>query len=406
MPSVVQALASMLSAGADASSRVTAAGLGANAHMAAANAGLQGDMYRTNSTNQLGNRNLDSNNQQFQAEQFLRSAMAGQNFGLQNRQLEQQGQYQTGQLGVQRDQLGLQREQMGVQRDLKLGEMGQGPYAPQMPNFDDLLGGQQPGGSGQPATTPRYEGAGDWLQQLLGFGKQQQQPQSGGASMEIAKRMIASRNPQLMQQGMALLQHAESQGRQQAESQRDFDFKKGAMSDPNALFAMLAPSVAGMEGVTPQNLASVLAQLRAQLGGRAGSDGASLSPASPTGPLPTITQAQSSLQQYAGDPIIEMLGGDQAQGMDIARRIGSNEQAILGDPLALAKISEYIRARAAANPNFTKGGDAIRDPAYLLKSLLEGGDIRGSLQRRRDSHKATVDEVLKSGGDFGMFGSF
>lgn len=403
MPSVVQALASMLSAGADASSRVTAAGLGANAHMAAANAGLQGDMYRTNSTNQLGNRNLDSNNQQFQAEQFLRAAMAGQNFGLQNRQLEQQGQYQTGQLGVQRDQLGLQREQMGVLRDLKLGEMGQGPYAPQMPNFDDLLGGQQPGGSGQPATTPRYEGAGDWLQQLLGFGKKQQQPQSGGASMEIAKRMIASRNPQLMQQGMALLQHAESQGRQQAESQRDFDFKQRTANSPLAYL----PYVAQMEGVNPQNIGSILENIMR------GGGGASLTPASPSGALPTITQAQGALSRFRdpttgklNDPLIASLGGDEANGMDIARRIGSNEQAILGDPQALAKIAEYVRARAAANPNFTKGSDAIRDPAFILESLLEGGDIRGSLQRRRDSHKATVDEVLKSGGDFGMFGSF
>jgi hypothetical protein len=257
MPSVVQALASMLSAGADASSRVAAAGLGANAHMAAANAGLRGDMYRTNSTNQLGNRSIDSQNQQFAAEQFLRSALADRQFGLQSRELDQQGQYQTGQLGLQRDQLGLQREQMGTERDLRLGEMGQGPYAPKMPNFDDLLGGQQ---------APAQGGVAGWLKSLFGGGGQSQ----GGTSMEIAKRMIASRNPQLMQQGMALLQHAESQGRQQAESQRDFDFKKGAMSDPNALFAMLAPSVAAMEGVNPQNLASVLAQLQAQLRSQAG----------------------------------------------------------------------------------------------------------------------------------------
>ena len=399
MPSVVQALASMLSAGADASSRVTAAGLGANAHMAAANAGLQGDMYRTNSTNQLGNRGIDSNNQQFQAEQFLRAAMAGQNFGLQNRQLEQQGQYQQGQLGIQRDQLGLQREQLGVDRDarladinLRLADLGQGPYASRMPDFSDAFG-PQPGGSGQPATTPRYEGAGDWLQQLLGFGKQQQQPQSGGASMEIAKRMIASRNPQLMRQGMALLQHAESQGRQQQE----FDLKQRTANSPLAYL----PYVAQMEGVNPQNINSILQNIM-----RSGGGGASLSPASPTGPLPTITQAQSALQQYAGDPIIASFGGDQAKGMDIARRIVGNEQAILGDPQALAKIAEYVRARAAADPNFTQGIGAMRDPAFLLESLLEGGDVRGGLQRRRDSHKATVDEVLKSGGEFGMFGSF
>jgi hypothetical protein len=339
MPSVVQALASMLSAGADASSRVAAAGLGANAHVAAANAGLQGDMYRVNSTNQLGNRSIDSQDRQFQAEQFLRSALANQQFGLQRRELDQQGQYQTGQLGLQRDQLGLQREQMGMERDLKLGELGQGPYAPKMPNFDDLLGGQQ---------APAQGGVAGWLKSLFGGGAQSQ----GGTSMEIAKRMIASRNPQLMQQGMALLQHAESQARQQQE----LDFKQQTTKSPLAYL----PYIAQMEGVNPQNINSILENIMRGGGG----DGASLSP-----PSIGLAEAAGVNADPATANILKALGVNDTTGpLQLGDAIGSRAGSLT--PQDLAAIQNVIAARMKSNPKLLDSVAPDHPGAQILRKLL------------------------------------
>lgn len=346
MASVVQALASMLSAGADASSRVAAAGLGANAHMAAANAGLQGDMYRTNSTNQLGNRSIDSQDRQFAAEQFLRSALANQQFGLQSRELDQQGQYQTGQLGLQRDQLGLQREQMGTERDLRLGEMGQGPYAPKMPNFDDLLGGQQ---------APAQGGVAGWLKSLFGGGGGKSQ---GGTSMEIAKRMIASRNPQLMQQGMALLQHAETQAQSQAQSQQELDFKRQATSGPLAYL----PYVAQMEGVNQQNVNGVIDSI---MNRGAGGDGAAASlPAMGLGEASAVTADPATAE------LMKMLGiGKETGPLQFGDAIGSRASTLT--PADLAAIQKIAMARYKANPKMFDDVAREHPGASLILKLLE-----------------------------------
>ncbi|MBA4019209.1 MAG: hypothetical protein C0483_18745 [Pirellula sp.] len=363
--SAVQALAALLSANADAGSRVAASALAANASNANANAALQGDIYRSNIQGQVAHRGIDADMQRFVGEQALRSMLGKQQMGI-----------EAGRLGLGREQLGLNRQQLNQERDFRLGEIGRGPYAPNAP--------------AAPAAGGEGGGLMGLLQGLLGGG--QKQGQGGGDMQERARQMIMANpgDPRVMQMWGPIL----NQGVDQQRWQQEFDWKKGAVTDPNVLFANIAPSIAGIEGVNSQNFGSVLSSLKEGLSGRTPSPAAT-APAAGS-PVPWSEETAVS-EGYKADPIIAQLGIHGQDAGSIANLLlGQEGRGLFNDPSAMARIAEYLQFRKRQDPSFgqarTYGGQKVfGEGDTLMHAILNGGDVPAAIKEALSKHRGAVN---------------
>lgn len=362
--SAVQALAALLSANADAGSRVAAAQVGANAANANAQAALQGDIYRSNMQGLIANRGIDADMQRFVGEQALRSMLGKQQLGI-----------EAGRLGLGREQLGINRQQLNQERDFRLGEIGRGPYAPNAP--------ASPGAGG--------DGGGlmGMLQGLLGGG----QKQGGGDMQERARQMIMANpgDPRVLQMWGQIL----NQGAEQQRWQSEMDWKKGSLSDPNVLFANIAPHVAGMEGVNPQNLGGVLGNLMAQLksGGMGGG-----TPGAVTPQTMNLTDATGTLASPDTAELMKAFGiNDNSTPWQMGEAIGERASSLT--PADIAAIQKVIAAKAKANPKLFENQAESHPGVMLLRKLLtsqasslDPGSLQSEFQRQRADY-------YKNGGD-------
>ena len=383
--SVVQALAAMLSAGADASSRLGAASLAANASNANANAALQGDIYRSNTQGQIANRGIDSENQRAAAEMALRGRLANNQMGLESGRLALQRQ----QLGLGREQLGLNRQQLNQERDFRLGEMGQGQYAPKVPDMGQVDGDVIKALKGVLAGRANGAADGDIIEAMNGVLAASGAGADSGNLQDYAKKMIMA-NPG-NQRVLATWGPILNQGSQQQQWQQEFDWKKGAMSDPNVLFGALAPHILGMEGMTPDRMSPALQQLRASLGIGAKAPAAATAP----GALPTFTEAQAALPSMTSGTLFSALGIDDKIAPEqflekiIPKESGmwqTHKSPILKDPAAREQLQQYIRNRAAIDPNFLTPqqsffGANADTMTRLLKAILEGSDVQDAARQ-------------------------
>lgn len=374
--SAVQALAALLSANADAGSRVAASSIAANASNANANAALQGDIYRSNTQGQIANRGIDADMQRFVGEQALRSMLGKQQLGI-----------EAGRLGLGREQLGINRQQLNQDRDFRLGEIGQGPYAPKTP---DMTGA---GGSGN--------GILDMLKGVLGG---DQQP-AGGDMQEYARRMIMANpgNPRVAAAMSELL----NQGQTQQRWQTEMDWKKGALSDPNAMFAAIAPHMAGMEGVNAQNFGGVLANLRAQLGGGGGAPLPSGAPATPG-----LTNAAQTIAAPDTAQFLQALGVDVNRepgevGDSIAKRVGTLTSE------DLQTLQSILLAKQKTTPDWIKGPGNNHPGLSLLRQLLgtsasslNPAEMATGYDAKRKAFNQMMSEVLQTGQGWGGMGSY
>lgn len=362
--SAVQALAALLSANADAGSRVAASSIAANASNANANAALQGDIYRSNTQGQIANRGIDADMQRFVGEQALRSMLGKQQMGI-----------EAGRLGLGREQLGINRQQLNQERDFRLGEIGRGPYAPNAP--------ASPGAGG--------DGGGlmGMLQGLLGGGQKQGQ---GGDMQEHARRMIMANpgDPRVMAMWGPIL----NQGTEQQRWQQEMDWKKGVVTDPNVLFARIAPDLLRMEGVTTQNFGSILSSLKAELSGR--TSNSAVPPPAAHAPVPWSQEAAVS-EGYKADPIIAQLGIHGQDAGSIANSLIAQEpRGLFDDPFAMSKIAEYAQFRKRQDPSFgqarTYGGQQVfGEGDVLMHAILNGGDVPSAVKEALKKYRGAVN---------------
>lgn len=365
MNTAIAALASLLSANADAGSRVAASSIAANASNANANAALQGDIYRSNTQGQIANRGIDADMQRFVGEQALRSMLGKQQMGI-----------EAGRLGLGREQLGLNRQQLSQERDFRLGELGQGPYAPKTPDMGDLDDQQEGGVMGL-------------LGSLFGIGGRRG---GGDVMQERARRMIMANpgDPRVLAAWGPIL----NQGADQQRWQQEFDWKKGMSSDPNVLFANIAPGVAGMQGVNAQNFGSVLSSLKGSLLPQSPNSGAPI--AAPGAPVPWSEEATVH-EGYATDPIIKSLGIHGQDANAISKSLLSEEgRGIFNDPAAVAKISEYVQFRKRQDPKFGQpriynGQPLFSEGDTLMQAILNGGDVNAAIKEALKKHRSAVE---------------
>lgn len=356
--SAVQALAALLSANADAGSRVAASSIAANASNANANAALQGDIYRSNMQGQVAHRGIDADMQRFVGEQALRSMLGRQQMGI-----------EAGRLGLGREQLGLNRQQMNQERDFRLGEIGRGPYAPNAP--------AAPGAGG--------DGGGlmGMLQSLLGGGQKQGQ---GGDIQDHARRMIMANpgDPRVMQMWGPILNQGAEQNRWQAE----MDFKQGARKDPLSYLPYLLQN----PDFDMSQLGSAIQGLRAGLSGTAAPKNQNPGPIDAHQQLSQMTSTDQNGQPT--NPLNAMFGVDDKTSAEeflqkIIPRNGSSWQTqnapAINNPQLRQQVQDYIRNRAAVDPSFLTPEQSWFGPnadtvGAILKAFLEGGDVsRASL---------------------------
>ena len=384
--SVVQTLAAMLSAGADASSRLGAASLAANASNANANAALQGDIYRANTQGAIAHRGIDAQNQQANAEMALRSRLANNQMGLESGRLGLQRQ----QLGLGREQLGINRQQLNQERDFRLGEMGQGPYAPKVPDMGQVDGDVVKALKGVLAGRANGAADGDIIEAMNGVLAASGAGTDSGNLQDHAKKMIMA-NPG-NQRVLAMWGPILNQGSEQQQWQQEFDWKKGAMSDPNVLFGALAPHILGMEGMTPERMSPALQQLRASLGiGAKSSD--HITPQSMD-----LSQATQTLSSPQTAELLKALGiGDQSTpwqiGESIGERAGSLTQA------DLTEIQRIMAARLKAKPDMFQSGSPDHPGVKLLRKLLESPVSSMNPAQMQSDYATQRQEYYKNGGD-------
>lgn len=346
--SVVQALAAMLSAGADASSRLGAASVAANASNANANTALQGDIYRANTQGAIAHRGIDAQNQQAAAENALRHRLANNQMGL-----------ESGRLGLQRQQLGLDSRRFGHERDLSLADFGKGPYAPNT-GMDDEFKSQFAAANPQEALAM------------------------------YAKRMLLGNasNPRMMA-GMGGLFSSLLQNQSSVDERA---WKEKMAKDPTAIGMALSPVVGGMEGMTPEKMGPAMQQLLSALG--IGPKLPAAGAAVPGAP-PTFTEAQAAMPSMTSGTLLSSLGIDDKIGPEqflekiIPKDVGmwqTHKSPILKDPAAREQLQQYIRNRAAIDPNFLNPqqsffGSNSDTMARLLKAILEGGDMQDAARQ-------------------------
>lgn len=355
--SVVQALAAMLSAGADASSRLGAASLAANASNANANAALQGDIYRANTQGAIAHRGIDAQNQQVAAELSLRNRLANNQMGL-----------ESGRLGLQRRQLGLDSARFGHERDLSLADYGRGPYAPNT-GMDDEFKSQFAAASPQDALAM------------------------------YAKRMLLGNasNPRMMA-GMGGLFNTLLQNQSSVDERA---WKEKMAKDPTAIGMALAPVVGGMEGMTPEKMGPAMQQLLSALGIGPKPPAPGAAVPGPDGSVPPIpwSEVQAVNDQFKAEPIIQQLGifGQDAGGIG-QKLLGQESKGVLSDPAALAKVAEYVQFLKRQDPTFgnsrTVGGQQITSEAdVLLKAILGGGNIPQSVAEALKKYRDATSKV-------------
>lgn len=350
--SVVQALAAMLSAGADASSRLGAASLAANASNANANAALQGDIYRANTQGAIAHRGIDAQNQQANAEMALRSRLANNQMGL-----------ESGRLDLQRQQLGLDSQRFGHERDLSLADFGKGPYAPNV-GMDDAF-----------------------KQQFAAANPQE-------ALAMYAKKMLLGNasNPRMMA-GMGGLFNSLLQNQSSVD---DRAWKEKMAKDPTAIGMALAPVVGGMEGMTPEKFGPAMQQMLSIMFGGAGgkaSPGTAITPQSMD-----LSQATQTLSSPQTAELLKALGiGDQSTPWQIGESIG--ERAGTLTQADLTEIQRIMAARLKAKPDMFQSGSPDHPGVKLLRKLLESPVSSMDPAQMQSDYAAQRQEYYKNGGD-------
>ena len=385
--SVVQALAAMLSAGADASSRLGAASLAANASNANANAALQGDIYRSNTQGQIANRGIESENQRAAAELALRGRLANNQMGLESGRLALQRQ----QLGLGREQLGLNRQQLNQERDFRLGEMGQGQYAPKVPDMGQVDGDVIKALKGVLAGRANGAADGDIIEAMNGVLAASGAGADSGNLQDYAKKMIMA-NPG-NQRVLATWGPILNQGSQQQQWQQEFDWKKGAMSDPNVLFGALAPHILGMEGMTPDRMSPALQQLRTSLGINAKSPTDHITPQSMD-----LGQATQTLAAPQTAELLKALGiTDQSTPWQIGNSIGERAGSLT--PADLTEIQRIMAAWLKAKPDMFDSGSPDHPGVKLLRKLLDSPISSMNPAQMQSDYATQRQEYYKNGGD-------
>ena len=370
--SAVQALAALLSSNADSSSRVAAAQIGANAAATNANAALQGDLYRANMQGTIGANQIAAESQRAAAEMGLRRFLAGRQMGMDSQRL-----------GLMREQLGLDRERLTSDRDIKLGELGIGPYAPQAPNLDGLF---DDGGS-----------SGGIMGLFKGMLGGDQPRQSGDLSSDIARRMIMANpgNARLLGSMLDVIR----QGQSDQLRRDEFDWKKGAVNDPNILFSNLMPTIAGMEGMTPDKLFSVIPSLKAALQG-------TQMPTTSSPQTPSFTEAAAALGDPSTSTLMQALGiGDDSTAWQMGEAIGERAGSLTEADIAM--IQRAIAAKAKSNPALFNDQAADHPGVRLLRKLLDSpaAGLQGTqLQQDYANQRAEYFKTRNDPREYFMFG--
>ena len=351
--SVVQALAAMLSAGADASSRLGAASVAANASNANANAALQGDIYRSNTQGQIANRGIESENQRAAAELALRGRLANNQMGL-----------ESGRLALQRQQLGLDSRRFGHERDLSLADFGKGPYAPNT-GMDDEFKSQFAAASPQEALAM------------------------------YAKRMLLGNasNPRMMA-GMGGLFSSLLQNQSSVDERQ---WKEKMATSPTAMGMSLAPVIGGMEGMTPEKFGPAMQQLLTSIG-VGGAGGGTAPNAAITPQSMDLSQATQTLSSPQTAELLKALGiGDQSTPWQIGESIGERAGSLT--PADLTEIQRIMAARLKAKPDMFQSGSPDHPGVKLLRKLLESPVSSMNPAQMQSDYATQRQEYYKNGGD-------
>lgn len=350
------ALAGMLSAGADANSRVASAQIAANAANANAAAALQGDVYRSNVQHAIAQRGLDADMSRTAGDFLLRRVLGGRQLdlegsrlGLDRRRVDLADAEQRRRLDLLEKEATLNQSRFDFEKDWQLGGIGRGPYAPNLP---------------APAqSTPANLGGAlaDYLRSAL-FGGQ-----SGGTTAgapepveAFARRMLLANpgDPRIAgAYGPIIDQAGDRQLRRD-----EFEFKRSAANDVNQVFASILPGILSRNDIDIQDLPALRERFAS-----------AYAPTQPTGGAPQTP----NLAQAA-----KTAGADNTQGFLAALKLDLNQSpgkigealgARIGSltPSDLATLQNILVARRQLNPEMFSGFNPEHPGVALVLRLMQ-----------------------------------